>query len=189
MGAVPPLGPPSEYPRSSPRQAPGCCRQRLCLLKGCEQPFHPRHSLARYCSAACRQAARRWSLWRANQRYRGSQQGQCHRREQAHRWRTRVAQRCDSGSTAECPCEGYHKAPAAKEFCCSRPGCYQCFTHNSRSPLQRFCSFLCRRALSRMLRRGGAGYGPGSRRTRHLASREVGQILKAPILRLSFAAV
>ena len=147
------MGPIPEYPRSSPRQAPACCRQRLCLLKGCEQPFQPRHPLTRYCSPACRQAARRWSLWRANQRYRGSEQGRCHRREQSHRWRTRAAQRCVPEPTAECPCEGYHKARSAQEFCCSRPGCYECFARSSRSPLQRFCSFLCRRALWRVLQR------------------------------------
>jgi hypothetical protein len=153
LGAVPPLGPTPEYPRSSPRQAPACCRQRLCLLKGCEQPFQPRHPLARYCSTACRQAARRWSLWRANQRYRSSEQGRCHRREQAHRWRTRAARRCAPEPTAEYLCEGYHKARSAQEFCCSRPGCYEGFTQTNRSPLQKFCSFLCRRALWRVLQR------------------------------------
>jgi hypothetical protein len=147
------LGPTPEYSRSSPRQAPACCRQRLCLLKGCEQPFQPRHPLARYCSPDCRQAARRWSLWRANQRYRESEQGRCHRREQAQRRRTRVAQRCSTESTVECPCEGYHKARSAQEFCCSRPGCYECFGRSSRSPLQKFCSPLCRRALWRVFQR------------------------------------
>ena len=147
------MGPIPEYPCSSPRQAPACCRQRHCLLKGCEQPFQPRHPLARYCSPACRQAARRWSLWRANQSYRGSEQGRRHRREQAHRRRTRAAQRCALESTAECPRVGYHKARSAQEFSCARPGCYECFTRSSRSPLQKFCSFLCRRALERVLQR------------------------------------
>ncbi len=147
------MGPTPEYPRSSPRQAPACCRQRRCLLKGCERQFQPRHPLARYCSPDCRQAARRWSLWQANQRYRASEQGRYHRREQAQRWRTRAAQRRSPESTAECPCEGYHNAVAGEEFCCARPGCYECFTRNSRSPLQRFCSPLCRRALQRVLRR------------------------------------
>jgi hypothetical protein len=56
-------------------------------------------------------------------------------------------------SAAEGECEGYHKAPAAHEFSCARPGCYVCFTRNSRSPLQSFCSALCRRALRRVLQR------------------------------------
>jgi hypothetical protein len=149
------LGPPPEYPGSSPRQARSCCRQRHCLLKGCERPFQPRHPLARYCSAACRQAARRWSQWRANERYRASEQGRCQRRQQSRRRRTRAAQRrCpESESAGECPREGYHNASAAQEFCCARPGCYDRFTRSTRSPLQRFCSFLCRRALCRVLQR------------------------------------
>ena len=153
MGAVPPLGPTPKYPRSSPKQAPACCRQRLCLLKGCERPFQPRHPLARYCSAACRQAARRWSRWRANQRYRASDQGHRHRREQSRRWRTRAAQRQSPVSPDQCPCEGYHKAEPGEEFCCARPGCYQRFTRSTRSPLQCFCSCSCRQALRRVFRR------------------------------------
>jgi hypothetical protein len=147
------LGPTPEYPRSSPRQASSCCRHHLCLLKGCERPFLPRHPLARYCSPACRRAARRWSMWRANQRYRASDQGRCHRREQSQRWRTRAAQRRCPETAARCQREGYHKAAAAEEFCCARPGCYECFTRSTRSPLQKFCSFLCRRALGRVLQR------------------------------------
>ena len=147
------MGPPPEYPRSSPRQAPACCRERLCLLKGCERPFQPRHPLARYCSASCRRAARRWSQWRANRHYRASDQGRCHRREQSRRSRIRAAERRCSESAGECQREGYHKAAVSKDFCCPRPGCYECFTRNSRSPLQRFCSFLCRRALWRVLLR------------------------------------
>jgi hypothetical protein len=153
LGAVPPLGPTPEYPRSSSRQAPACCRQRHCLLKGCERPFRSQHPLARYCSTACRQAARRWSRWRANKRYRASDQGQSHRREQSRRWRSLAQKRHSREPADQSPCEGYHKAAAAGDFCCSRPGCYECFTRNSRSPLQRFCSFLCRRALCRVLQR------------------------------------
>jgi hypothetical protein len=147
------LGPPPEYPRSSPRQARAFYRQRLCLLKGCERPFQPRHPLMRYCCASCRQAARRWSRWQANQRYRDSDQGRSQRREQSRRRRSRAPLRPCPESAGECPCEGYHKAAAAGDFCCMRPGCYECFTRNSRSPLQRFCSFLCRRALWRVLQR------------------------------------
>jgi hypothetical protein len=147
------LGPVPEYPRSSPRQVPAFCRQRLCLLKGCECPFQPSHPLARYCSVACRQAARRWSQCQANQRYRASDHGQCRRREQSRRGRARARLRNCSDSACKCPCEGYHKTAAAGEFCCTRPGCYEYFTRNSRSPLQSFCSLLCRRALRRVLQR------------------------------------
>jgi hypothetical protein len=153
LGAVPPLGPTPEYPRSRSRQTAVCCRRRLCLLKGCERPFQPRHPLARYCSAACRQAARRWSQWRANKRYRASDQGQSRRREQSHRWRNRAQERYSPEPAAPPPCEGYHKAQALDEFCCSRPGCYSRFARTTRSPLQNFCSFSCRQALRRVLQR------------------------------------
>ncbi len=36
---------------------------------------------------------------------------------------------------------------------CDRPGCYACFRRTRRSPLQRFCSHECRRALERVLER------------------------------------
>jgi hypothetical protein len=36
---------------------------------------------------------------------------------------------------------------------CDRPGCYECFKRTRRSPLQRFCSHDCRRALERVLER------------------------------------
>jgi len=148
-----PSGPLSEYPCSPRKQASACCRRRMCLLKGCEQPFQPRHPRARYCSEGCRQAARRWSQWRANQRYRASEQGRCRRREQSRCWRRRAAQRQRQELTAESPSEGYQKDVAAEEFCCSRPGCYERFTRSSRSPLQKFCTFLCRRALWRVVQR------------------------------------
>jgi hypothetical protein len=34
--------------------------------------------------------------------------------------------------------------------CCDRPGCYEGFAQQRRSPLQRFCSQGCRRALERV---------------------------------------
>src|SRR5438128_12598054 len=36
---------------------------------------------------------------------------------------------------------------------CDRPGCYEGFERNRRSPLQRFCCHDCRRALERVLER------------------------------------
>jgi len=36
---------------------------------------------------------------------------------------------------------------------CDRPGCYESFQRSRRSPLQRFCSHECRRALERVLER------------------------------------
>jgi hypothetical protein len=37
--------------------------------------------------------------------------------------------------------------------CCDRPGCYEVFVRQRRSPLQRFCSHACRRAMERVWER------------------------------------
>jgi hypothetical protein len=68
-------------------------RTRLCLLKGCAQRFHPRQASQRYCSAQCRQAARRWSRWKGQQRYRATAPGQQKRNRQSRRYRERVKSR------------------------------------------------------------------------------------------------
>ncbi len=62
-------------------------RHRACLLKGCRDFFRPVHPLARYCSEACRQAARRWSQWKARRRYRESVKGRGRRQAQSRRYR------------------------------------------------------------------------------------------------------
>jgi hypothetical protein len=36
---------------------------------------------------------------------------------------------------------------------CSRPGCYELFLAEHRSPLKKFCSCSCRRALRRVIER------------------------------------
>ena len=133
-----------------PRRA----RVRLCLLKGCEREFVPEDPLSRYCGVGCRAEARRWSQREANRRYRASEGGRRCRREQACRDRQRVKERERCAAAAgEVACEGYQKGPAEKKFCCQRPGCYEHFSVSSRSPLQKFCSFLCRLALRRVLLR------------------------------------
>jgi hypothetical protein len=50
---------------------------------------------------------------------------------------------------------GHHQPQGAKIFgvTCDRPGCYERFQPTRRSPLQRFCSHECRRALERVLER------------------------------------
>ena len=132
---------------SSPRrQVPGHCRNRICLLKGCETRFSPLHPLARYCSEACRQAARRWSRWRASQRYRVSERGKECRRRQASRYRERQRRR-------SAICEGHQEAKNSEKISCSRPGCYERFPPSGRSPLKKFCSLLCRKALRRVRER------------------------------------
>ena len=64
-------------------------RRRVCLLKGCEQVFRPQQPLARYCSEACREQARRWRQWKARRRYRQSPNGQQKRQAQSRHYRER----------------------------------------------------------------------------------------------------
>ena len=68
-------------------------RPRYCLLKGCEQRFAPRQARQRYCSDNCREAARKWSRWKAQQRYRKTGAGQQKRNGQSRRYRERVQRR------------------------------------------------------------------------------------------------
>jgi len=79
--------------RGPARRARGAPRARCCLLKGCEQRFRPRHARQRYCSEGCREAARRWSRWKAQQRYRATAAGQQKRNGQSQRYRERVKDR------------------------------------------------------------------------------------------------
>jgi hypothetical protein len=57
-------------------------RRRRCLLKGCEERFHPPQARPRYCSELCRKAARKWSRWNAQQRHREKAAGQPKRSSQ-----------------------------------------------------------------------------------------------------------
>jgi hypothetical protein len=68
-------------------------RLRRCLLKGCEQRFHPRQARQRYCSQDCRSAARKWARHKAQQRYRATTEGQQKRNGQSQRYRERVRSR------------------------------------------------------------------------------------------------
>ena len=67
---------PAEKQEARRRQSARRPRIRRCLLKGCEQRFHPRQVGQRYCSQACREAARQWSRWKAQQAYRATSAGQ-----------------------------------------------------------------------------------------------------------------
>ena len=158
------MGPPSAY--SGCRSGPDCTAlpqrhraasppRRRCLLKGCEAWFRSPYALARYCSQACRQAARRWSQWQANQCYRQSAQGQQRRRQPCQRRRERQRPDSPAGSQSADSSrrEGYHKADEREKNPCHRPGCYECFASTPRSPLKKFCSQLCRQALRQVLQR------------------------------------
>jgi hypothetical protein len=68
-------------------------RTRLCLLKGCEERFHPRQSRQRYCGDLCQKAARKWSRWKAQQRYRKTRAGKQKRNGQSRLYRGRVRSR------------------------------------------------------------------------------------------------
>jgi len=68
-------------------------RVRRCLLKGCERKFRPKHPWSRYCGDDCRGKARRWSRWKAQQRYRATGLGKQQRRAQGCRHRERIRTR------------------------------------------------------------------------------------------------
>ena len=95
----PPMGPTGNptkttaKPKGGRRRVARRSRMRRCLLKGCEQRFHPRQARQRYCSARCREAARKWSRWKAQQRYRTTAPGQQKRNGQSRRYRGRVKSR------------------------------------------------------------------------------------------------
>ena len=102
---------PSENPTSSsPNQARTRCRRwnrplrrprtRRCLLKGCEKRYHPRRARQRYCSPECREAARAWRRWKAQQRYRATAAGKQKRNGQSRRYRERRRNRQPSAPEA-----------------------------------------------------------------------------------------
>lgn len=98
LGAVTPMGPPenltrSHHGRAGRKQRAPRPRPRLCLLKGCEQGFRPQRPRERYCSDACRRAARNWSRWKAQQRYRATAAGREKRNGQSRRYRERLRNR------------------------------------------------------------------------------------------------
>ena len=66
---------------------------RRCLLKGCEERFAPWKARQRYCSEECREAAREWSRWKAQERYRETAAGKQQRNGQSRRYRERVKSR------------------------------------------------------------------------------------------------
>ena len=127
---------------------------RCCLLKGCEQRFHPRQARQRYCSEGCREAARKWSRWKAQQRYRETAAGKQKRNGQSRRYRERVKSRKPPepeavNEAARVITTGtFFSIIAATGQAATRDSCAQ-----RRSPLQRFCSHACRRALERVQER------------------------------------
>ena len=151
------MGPP-QYPISfEPGQGPCQGRRRRCLLQGCEAWFVPSRPQSRYCSEACRQAARRWRRCQASRRWRETPQGRERRREQGRRYRQRRRERAAAAS-ADVPAarEGQRPACCGQDFSermCHRPGCYAVLVVKDEQARQRFCSVECRLALRRVLDR------------------------------------
>jgi hypothetical protein len=94
------MGPPENLTNPRKKQAGGRRKRlarrpriRLCLLKGCERRFHPRQARQRYCSEVCREAARKWSRRKAQERYRETAAGQQKRNGQSRRYRERAKTR------------------------------------------------------------------------------------------------
>lgn len=139
-------------------------RPRLCLEDRCERSFRPSHHLDRYCSPECLESARRWQLRFANQIYRRSDNGRLRRMEQAQRYRLNLKERKarEAGQDPEKSAptvqsdalrEGYTKETSQEKSCCHRPGCYRRFTPPPQSPLKKFCSPRCSKAVRRVILR------------------------------------
>ena len=132
--------PPSCVSSQGPREG----GRRQCLLRGCEQWFRPDRPQSRYCSAACRQAARRWQ---ASRRWCASERGRDCRRRQGQRYRQRRQRRTDDVAPASAQTTdpspgraGQRPAILGEDIDgqpCQRPGCYSLFPRSARSPRPR----------------------------------------------------
>ena len=124
-------------------------------IEGMRQIVRAAAGAARYCGAECRRAAKRWRDSKSRRRYRKKESGRRKRREQSRRHRRRQQERKRRGEDVLVAVE----APAwvitqeKRSSSCDRPGCYESFERTRRSPLQRFCTGACRRALYRVIER------------------------------------
>lgn len=139
------------------KSAPGQfhCRHRICLLKGCGNRFRPECPSSRYCSEKCQAVARCWSIARAREHYRQTKRGKKKRREQSCRYRCRCKERevvCDQMSGRK-RFEGDQQEGKVTGILCARPGCYTRVCADRRSPLRKFCSSSCCRAVRRVVER------------------------------------
>jgi uncharacterized protein with von Willebrand factor type A (vWA) domain len=89
----------------------------------------------------------------AAERYRASEGGKERRRQQSCRYRERVRQRQEEAQPLSPVGEGHQEAADSEKIPCSRPGCYELFPQQRRSPLKKFCCALCREALRRVRQR------------------------------------
>ncbi len=67
----------------------------------------------------------------------------------------------------EAACEGHQEQADSEKSPCSRPGCYESFPPERRSPLKRFCCALCREALRRVRRREARWLSGGDAAGKH----------------------
>ncbi len=162
------MGPPESRTRVPKKQGAGRRkgavrkpRARWCLLKGCEQHFHPLRARQRYCSPECREGARKRSEWKAQQKYRTTRVGKQKRNGQSRHHRERVKRRKAAEPEPVSETAGNHSGTIFSSTACDRPECYERFARQRRSPLQRFCCAACRRAPERFK----SGSGAGNRRT------------------------
>ena len=148
----------TKNPRNQERRRRQKCpsrqpRTRGCLLKGCPRRFRPQHPLERYCSYACRRRALEWSRWKAQKRYRAKKSAKDKRKAQSQRRRDRIKSKKKHGLEAPAGAARVIVKKVLFHCSCDRPGCYEMFDRSRRSPLQRFCSKECRRALERVWER------------------------------------
>ena len=156
LGAQPPMGPtegPSNHPQNQQRTSSRWPRTRRCLLKGCPLRFRPEQASQRYCGPQCRDAALEWSRWKAQRKYRATKNGKEKRRTQCQRNRDRAKSGKKQSLKADGDAARVISQRSFFECSCDRPGCYEMFVWSRRSPLQRFCSKECRRALERVWER------------------------------------
>jgi len=137
-------------------------RTRRCLLKGCEKCYRPRQASQRYCGAECQEAARAWSRWKAQERYRGTEGGREKRRGQCQRYRERVrARRAQRG---EAPETAARVIPANFFW---PPAIDRDVTRDSREAGDRPCNGSARGSAGGRWSESGSGNGDGGRRGRN----------------------
>src|SRR5450755_3747653 len=124
------MGPP-ENPTGHPenqegrrKRLPRRPRMRCCLLKGCGERFHPRQARQRYCSEECRKAARKWSRWKAQEKYRATRACKQQRNGQSRRYRERVKSRKPPEPEAVDEAARVITTEHFFAHSCDRPGCY-----------------------------------------------------------------
>jgi hypothetical protein len=146
--------------RQPRRRWPGT---RRCLLKGCERRFLPGQARQRYCGEECRKAAREWSRYKAQQRYRATGAGREKRNGQSRSYRERVRKRKESQR------EEALAEPArviAKVFFSTTAATAPVATKSSFASRDRRCNDSARTNAGARWSASGNGSGTGNKRAR-----------------------